>query len=133
MDELFGIDAQARQEGLSQIDRHVLRLEKSKPLLEQIKAAIQVARAGALPKSALAKACAYTLTLRSRLSRFWNIRSRIEQQPGRIIRRHVPIVHQPCQSWPKAGSHAAVQMFPSVPTKKMSSLSVLRETAVTAG
>ena len=34
MDELFGIDAQARQEGLSQIDRHVLRLEKSKPLLE---------------------------------------------------------------------------------------------------
>ena len=63
MDELFGIDAQARQEGLSQIDRHVLRLDKSKPLLEQIKAAIQAARTGALPKSALAKACDYTLTL----------------------------------------------------------------------
>ena len=70
MDELFAIDAQARQEGLSQIDRHVLRLEKSKPLLEQIKAAIQAARTGALPKSALAKACDYTLTLWSRLSRF---------------------------------------------------------------
>ena len=70
MDELFGIDAQARQEGLSQTDRHVLRLEKSKPLLEQIKAAIQAARTGALPKSALAKACDYTLTLWSRLSRF---------------------------------------------------------------
>ena len=70
MDELFGIDAQARQEGLSQIDRHVLRLEKSQPLLEQIKAAIQAARTGALPKSALAKACDYTLTLWSRLSRF---------------------------------------------------------------
>ena len=66
MDELFGIDAQARQEGLSQIDRHVLRLDKSKPLLEQIKAAIQAARTGALPKSALAKACEYTLTLWSR-------------------------------------------------------------------
>ena len=52
MDELFAIDAQARHEGLSQIDRHVLRLEKSKPLLEQIKAAIQAARTGALPKSA---------------------------------------------------------------------------------
>jgi transposase len=70
MDELFGIDAQARQEGLSQSDRHVLRLDKSKPLLEQIKAAIQAARTGALPKSALAKACDYALTLWSRLSRF---------------------------------------------------------------
>jgi transposase len=70
MDELFGIDAQARQEGLSQIDRHVLRLDKSKPLLEEIKAAIQAARTGALPKSAIAKACDYTLTLWSRLSRF---------------------------------------------------------------
>src|ERR1700732_5296797 len=65
MDELFGIDARARQEGLSQIDRHVLRLEKSKPLLEQIKAAIQAARTGTLPK-----ACDYTLTLWSWLSRF---------------------------------------------------------------
>jgi transposase len=70
MDELFGIEAQSRQEGLSQIDRHLLRLDQSKPLLEQIKAAIQAARTGALPKSALAKACDYTLTLWSRLSRF---------------------------------------------------------------
>jgi transposase len=70
LNELFAIDAQAREEGLSQIDRHVLRLEKAKPLLEQIKAAIQAARAGALPKSALAKACDYTLTLWSRLRRF---------------------------------------------------------------
>ena len=70
MDELFAIDAQAPQEGLSQSDRHVLRLEKNKPLLEQIKASIQAARIGSLPKSALAKACDYTLTLWSRLSRF---------------------------------------------------------------
>jgi transposase len=70
MDELFAIDAQARQEGLSQSDRHVLRLEKSQPLLEQIKAGIQAARVGALPKSALAKACDYTLTLWTRFSRF---------------------------------------------------------------
>ena len=70
MNELFAIDAQARQEGLSQIDRHLLRMEKSKPLLAQIKTAIEAARAAALPKSALAKACNYTLTLWSRLSRF---------------------------------------------------------------
>ena len=70
MNELFSIDAKARDEALSQNDRHLLRLEKSKPLLDQIKAAIEAARAAALPKSALAKACNYTLTLWSRLSRF---------------------------------------------------------------
>jgi transposase len=70
MNELFSIDAEARDEALSQVDRHLLRLEKSKPLLEQIKTAIEAARAAALPKSALAKACNYTLTLWSRLSRF---------------------------------------------------------------
>jgi hypothetical protein len=53
IDELFGIDAQARQGGLSQIDRQVLRLDKSKPVLEEIKTSIQASRTGALPKSAL--------------------------------------------------------------------------------
>ena len=36
------------------MDRHVLRLEKAKPLLEQINTGIQAARADALPQSALA-------------------------------------------------------------------------------
>jgi transposase len=70
MDELFAIDAQAREENLSQSDRSVRRLENATPLLEQIKRAIEVARAEALPKSALAKACNYTLTLWPRLTRF---------------------------------------------------------------
>jgi hypothetical protein len=70
MNELFSIDAQARDEDLSQMDRHLLRMEKSKPLLDQIKTTIEAARADALPKSALAKACNYTLTLWNRLSRF---------------------------------------------------------------
>jgi transposase len=70
INELFAIDAQAREEGLSPMDRHVLRSDKTKPLLEQIKAAIQAARGSALPKSALAKACDYTLTLWTRLTRF---------------------------------------------------------------
>jgi hypothetical protein len=45
-------------------------LEKSKPLLEEIKSQIEVARSSALPKSVLAKACNYTLTLWTRLTRF---------------------------------------------------------------
>jgi transposase len=60
MDELFAIDGQAREQGLTQHDRQVLRLEKAKPMLEQIKAAIVAARIDALPKSPLAKACNYT-------------------------------------------------------------------------
>jgi hypothetical protein len=55
IDELIGIDAQARDQGLSQDDRQLLRLEKSKLLLEQIKSQIQRARSDALPKSVLAK------------------------------------------------------------------------------
>src|SRR6516165_5638921 len=70
MDELFEIDEKAREEALSREDRHTLRLEKSKPLLEAIKSQIEVARSGALPKSVLAKACNYTLTLWTRITRF---------------------------------------------------------------
>ena len=44
MDELFAIDGRAREQGLSQHDRQVLRLEKAGPMLEQIKAAIVAAR-----------------------------------------------------------------------------------------
>jgi transposase len=70
MDELFAIDAQPREQAINQQDRQLLRLEKSKPLLAEIKTQIQTARSGALPKSALAKACNYTLTLWARLTRF---------------------------------------------------------------
>ena len=70
IDELFAIDAQAGKEGLSPQDRQLRRWEQSQPLLEQIKSQIQRARSEALPKSVLAKACNYTLTLWTRLSRF---------------------------------------------------------------
>jgi transposase len=70
MDRLFEIEAEAREQVLSREDHHTLRLEKSKPLLDEIKSQIEVARLGALPKSVLAKACNYTLTLWTRLTRF---------------------------------------------------------------
>src|SRR5260370_17137956 len=41
MDELFAIDAQARYEGLGQIDLHVLRLENTTPFFEHITPSIQ--------------------------------------------------------------------------------------------
>jgi hypothetical protein len=70
MDALFAIDAEARAGALSLEARHALRRQKAAPLLEQLKAGIEAARAAALPQSALAKACSYTLTLWGRLTRF---------------------------------------------------------------
>jgi len=70
MDQLFAIDAQARREGLDQAARHTLRQQHAPPLLEEIKARIEGARSTALPASALAKACRYTLTLWQKLTRF---------------------------------------------------------------
>jgi transposase len=69
MDALFAMDAAAREGGLTQEARHELRRQKAPPLLEQLKAGIEAARAGALPQSAVAKACNYTLTLWGRLTR----------------------------------------------------------------
>ena len=70
MDALFAVDAEAREGGLTQEARHLLRLQKAKPLLEQLQADLEAARARALPNSVLAKACSYTLTLWGRLTRF---------------------------------------------------------------
>jgi transposase len=70
MGKLFEIDQQAREQGLSREDRHALRLEKAQPLLEEIRSQIEAASSTALPKSVLAKACNYTLTLWTRLTCF---------------------------------------------------------------
>ena len=51
MDELFAMDAQAREQNLSQDQRHLRRLEKAKPLLEQIKRELEAARAEACPRA----------------------------------------------------------------------------------
>src|SRR5262249_38543358 len=70
MDQLFAIDAQTQAQKLTHSDRHLLRQQKARPLLEQIKGAVEAARVQALPSSALAKGCNYTLTLWSRPTRF---------------------------------------------------------------
>jgi transposase len=70
MDELFAIDAQARELKMTRRERHLLRQQRAQPLLEGLKTAIEAARIGALPQSALAKGCNYTLTLWKRLTRF---------------------------------------------------------------
>ena len=70
IDELFAIDAEARERSLSLEARQVLRLEKSKPLLEVINELVKAADKTALPASALVQACDYTVKLWERLTRF---------------------------------------------------------------
>ena len=70
IDELFAIDAEARNAGMDGAERHALRLERSRPLLDLIKKEMESARAAALPSSALGKAVNYTLSLWHKLTRF---------------------------------------------------------------
>ena len=70
IDDVFAIDAEARQQGLSLEARHQLRQEKALPLLEKIREKIEAARPQVLPGSQLAKACKYTLSLWDKLKRF---------------------------------------------------------------
>lgn len=70
IDELFSIDAAARANHLDHAARHLLRLERARPLLDILKPQIEAARTEALPASALGKAAQYTLALWRKLTRF---------------------------------------------------------------
>ncbi len=70
IDELFAIDAEARNAGMDEAARHALRLERSRPLLEVLRNEMEATRTAALPASALGKAVNYTLSLWPKLTRF---------------------------------------------------------------
>jgi hypothetical protein len=70
IDELFWIDALAREQNLDHAARHQLRLERAKPLVEIIHVDVEATRDASLPSSALGKAANYTLSLWRKLTRF---------------------------------------------------------------
>ena len=70
IDELFGIDAEARTQGLGTTERDVLRQQRSRPQMAKIRAAVEAARDTALPSSKLGQAIKYTLGLWPKLDRF---------------------------------------------------------------
>jgi len=70
IDELFGIDALAREQELGHAARHILRLERARPLVEIICGEVEAARDACLPSSALGKAVHYTLSQWKKLTRF---------------------------------------------------------------
>jgi hypothetical protein len=70
IDDLFGIDAQAREQNLDHAARQALRLERAKPLVEIIRGEVETTRDASLPASALGKAANYSLSLWRKLTRF---------------------------------------------------------------
>ena len=70
MDELFLIDAEARDAGMTHVERQALRQHRSRPLIAIIKEEMEAAQIAALPASALGKAVCYTLSLWHKLTRF---------------------------------------------------------------
>jgi transposase len=70
IDDLFAIDAEARERNLDLESRQALRLEQAPALLEIIEQRVKAAQAQALPASTLGKAASYTLALWPRLTRF---------------------------------------------------------------
>jgi len=70
MDELFAIDARARDADMDHQSRHALRQEAAPSLLDQIRSHIQAMSKTVLPKSAAGHACSYTLSIWTRLTRF---------------------------------------------------------------
>jgi transposase len=70
IDELFAVDAEAREAGMDPAARHVLRGQRSLPLLEAMKKEMEASRVAVLPASALGKAVSYTLSLWDKLTKF---------------------------------------------------------------
>ena len=70
IDDLFGIDAEARAQNLDLAARDGLRQQQARRLLETIRQKIEAAREQALPASKLGGAIVYTLGLWERLKRF---------------------------------------------------------------
>jgi transposase len=70
INELFSIDSEARDAGMSHEQRHVLRGERARPLLDVMKKELEAAQAAVLPAGALGKAVNYTLSLWPRLVLF---------------------------------------------------------------
>ena len=70
MDELFAMDAKARDESMDHAARHALRQKLAPSLLDQIRKHILAMSKNVLPQSAAGKACSYTLALWKKLTRF---------------------------------------------------------------
>ena len=68
--KLYELERVAREGGLTHLEREALRLRECPALLASLKALLTQSGAGALPKSALGRACSYALKQWERLERY---------------------------------------------------------------
>ena len=68
--KLYDVERQAREEKLTHTEREAMRARECPALLSTLKALITETGAGALPKSALGKACTYALNQWERVERY---------------------------------------------------------------
>ena len=68
--ELYAVESQAREAGLSAAEREAVRKERSQPLLVVLKALIIDTQIKALPASVLGKACSYALNRWEQLEKY---------------------------------------------------------------
>jgi len=105
--DLYQIEQQARNEGLSYDAIHELRQKESKPILGQLEAWLQEQHNKTLPKSAIGAAIAYTLTLWPRLIRY--IDQGRFQIDNNLIENSIRPVALGRKNYLFAGSHEAAQ------------------------
>jgi transposase len=105
--DLYQIEQQARDEGLSYDAIQQLRQKESKPILDQLHAWLQDQHNKTLPKSAIGAAIDYTLTLWPRLIRY------IDQGrffiDNNLIENSIRPVARGRKNYLFAGSHEAAQ------------------------
>jgi transposase len=74
IDELFAIDAEARNTGMDHAGRHALRQERSRPLLDRLRSEIEAVKSFALPSSALRRRSVTRCRFGANWDGFWNTR-----------------------------------------------------------
>jgi hypothetical protein len=70
MDDLFGIDREAREQNMDHAERDALRQQRAPQVLEQMRAQMLAMQKNLLPKSAAGQAANYTLSLWNKLTLF---------------------------------------------------------------
>jgi transposase len=73
IDDLFAIDAEARDTGMDHAERHVLRGERSRPLIEIIRIEMTAAQLTVLPSGALERRSPMRSRCGTSSPVFWNI------------------------------------------------------------